>query len=282
MITLKANAKINLTLDIIGKRNDGYHEIETIMQSVSLCDTVAIEKSKSIKLKCSIPQLSGRDNLAYKAAELFFDTTGLTCGAEINIEKRIPLAAGLAGGSADAAAVLVGLDTLFETNLGKEKLCEIALKIGADVPFCVIGGTMLAQGIGEKLTSVCSMPDCSIVIAKTGKKPSTGELYAQYDRIDPKKRPDTEKMLMALKTESGKDIALNLCNVFEEVTPQCLNLKQKMIEYGAAGTSLSGSGPSVFGIFSDENDALKCANDLGIEAFVCNPVKCGCKLFNNN
>lgn len=278
MITLKANAKINLTLDILGKRSDGYHEIETIMQSVSLCDTVAITKSKNIELKCSIPRLSGEDNLAYKAAELFFNTTGLKCGAVINIEKRIPLAAGLAGGSADAAAVLVGLDTIYETNFGEEKLCEMGLKLGADVPFCIIGGTMLAKGVGEKLNEVPSMPDCSIVIAKTGKKPSTGELYAQYDRCQPKKRPDTEKMLNALKTKSVRDAASNLCNVFEEITPKCLSLKQKMVEYGAVGTSLSGSGPSVFGIFLNENDALKCVGNLGVEAFISKPKQNGCEI----
>lgn len=278
MITLKANAKINLTLDILGKRCDGYHEIETVMQSVSLYDTIAIEKCEKIMLSCSVPQLSGSENLAYRAAELFFEMVGLNCGAGINIEKRIPLAAGLAGGSTDAAAVLAGLDALFETNLRKEEICDMGQKLGADVPFCVSGGTMLARGIGEKLIPAPSMPDCVIVIAKAGKKLSTGRLYAQYDSIKPKKRPETEKMLFALKSKSLNDVANNLCNVFEEVAPQCLDLKKKMIENGAAGAALSGSGPSVFGIFENENDALRCAGNLNASTFICKPEQNGCEI----
>lgn len=278
MITLKANAKINLTLDILGKRLDGYHEIETVMQSVSLSDTVTLEKSERISLSCSAPQLSGRENLAFRAAELFFETAGLNCGAEIKIEKCIPLAAGLAGGSADAAAVLVGLNVLFNTNFCREQICEMGRKLGADVPFCTVGGTMIARGIGEKLSAVPPMPDCGIVIAKTGKKPSTGELYAQFDGISPKKHPDSGKMLSALKSKSLKDVSSNLCNVFEEVSAQCLGLKEKMIENGAIGAALSGSGPSVFGIFESESGALNCAENLNAKTFVCKPVQKGCEI----
>lgn len=244
------------------------------MQSVTLCDTVTIENDNAISVSCSNAQLCGESNLAYKAAERFFKATGVSGGALIKIEKRIPVAAGLAGGSADAAAVLVGLDELYKTNLGREKLCKTGLTLGADIPFCIMGGTKLAKGIGEELTNLPPMPDCYIVIAKEGEKTSTGDLYAKYDNLGVKKHPDTPKMLLALKNGNPQNICAELCNVFEELSQQSQTLKRKMLEHGAVGACLSGSGPSVFGIFSDEKSAELCAK--AINGTVCKPVQNVC------
>lgn len=244
------------------------------MQSVTLHDTVAIEESDIISVNCSNAQLCGESNLAYKATERFFKAAGVSGGALIKIEKHIPVAAGLAGGSADAAAALVGLDELYKTNLGRKKLCEIGLTLGADIPFCIIGGTKLAMGIGEEITNLPPMPDCYIVIAKEGEKNSTGDLYAKYDIFGVKKHPDTPKMLSALKSRNLQNICAELCNVFEELSPQSQTSKRKMLEHGTIGACLSGSGPSVFGIFSDEKSAELCAK--AINGTVCKPAQNVC------
>jgi len=275
---IKANAKLNLTLDIVGRRSDGYHEIESLMQSVDLSDAVRIRRGKGIAVSCSDVKLSGESNLAFRAAELFFNATGVESGVVIDILKRIPVAAGLGGGSADAAAVLVGLDALFETQLGKNSLCEIGVAVGADVPFCIKGGSMLAQGIGERLLPEPLLPQCRIVIAKAGEKSSTGGIYAQYDRCGALNRPNTRKMLSALQKGTLEDVCDNLCNVFEKLVPQIAEAKNKMLEFGALGVSLSGSGPSVFGIFAEEKLACACLEALEHGALLCSPAHCGCEL----
>lgn len=269
---VKANAKINLTLDITGRRADGYHEIESVMQSVSLFDTVSIERGEGITVGCSDTRLSGNGNLAHRAAELFFEAVGICGGAKIQIEKRIPVAAGLGGGSADAAAVITGLDMLFDTRLGIDKLREIGLSAGADVPFCITGGTMLAQGIGDILSPAPVLPACYIVIAKTGEKSSTGKLYAQYDKSGAKNRPDTNAMIAALISGSPSAVGANLCNVFEELVPQSHCLKRKMLDCGALGASLSGSGPAVFGIFDNAKTAEDCVKAIGAQVYLCTPA----------
>lgn len=275
-IVIAANAKINLTLDITGRRSDGYHEIESVMQSVSLADTVSIAKAGGVAVSCSDARLSGDGNLAARAAQLFFDATGVRGGADIYIEKRIPVAAGLGGGSADAAAVIVGLNRLYDTRLPVEALCEIGLRAGADVPFCIVGGTMLVRGIGEVMSPLPPLPDCYLVIAKTGEKSSTASLYAQYDKSGAKVRPDNGAMRAAIESGNIKTVAAGLCNVFEELVPQSRPLKAKMLECGALGASLSGSGPSVFGIFESEKKAADCAKAIGEAAKVCRPAAAAC------
>jgi 4-diphosphocytidyl-2-C-methyl-D-erythritol kinase len=277
-VVIKANAKLNLTLDIVGKRSDGYHELESLMQSVDLSDAVRIRRGNGISVSCSDVSLSGDGNLAYRAAELFFKAAGLEGGVAIDILKRIPVAAGLGGGSADAAAVLVGLEALFETGLGKNRLCEIGLELGADVPFCVLGGSMLAQGVGERLTPKPSLPQCRILISKSGEKSSTGGLYARYDRCGAESRPNTRKMLAALKKGNLEEVCYNLCNVFEKIVPESAEIKKQMLESGALGASLSGSGPSVFGIFADEKSACACLKALDNGALLCSPANCGCEI----
>jgi 4-diphosphocytidyl-2-C-methyl-D-erythritol kinase len=248
------------------------------MQSVGLFDTVSIERCDGITVGCSDARLCGSGNLAYRAAELFFEAAGVGAGAKIQIAKRIPVAAGLAGGSADAAAVIVGLDALFGTAFGTDRLCAIGLSAGADVPFCIAGGTMLACGIGEKLSPAPPLPDCRVVIAKAGEKSSTGGLYALYDKSCAKKRPDTRAMLGALTSGSLAAVGAGLCNAFEELVPQSLLIKRKMLGCGALGASLSGSGPAVFGIFDDERKAGECFNAIGVSAQICAPTRHGCEI----
>lgn len=267
-----------MTLDIKKRRADGYHEIESVMQSVGFFDTVQIERDSMITVGCSDTRLCSESNLAHRAAEFFIKTADVNGGAKITIEKRIPVAAGLAGGSADAAAVIVGLDRLFDTRLEIDRLSEIGLAVGADVPFCIRGGTMLAQGVGEHLSKLPALPDCFIVIVKSGEKTSTGRLYSEYDKIGEKTSRDVRPMLVALGSESVEAVGARLFNAFEKVVPQSGAAKQQMLDYGALGAALSGSGPAVFGIFSDVVAAASCAQRIGKAAHVCKPSACGCEI----
>lgn len=264
---VRARAKINLTLDVTGRREDGYHTVEMVMQSVALHDTVRVtvthgeKKPRGIVLTCSLPFLpTDERNLAYRAAELFYKRTGAlleTC--EIHIEKRIPMAAGLAGGSADAAAVLRALNALHEAGLTDDELCEMGLKLGADVPFCLRGGTMLARGIGEELSALPEMPHCWVVLCKPPFAVPTKEVYQEIDSVDILTHPDTEGMMAALEQGDYEGICGRLCNVMETVTAvkrrQIGEIKSFLTENGADGTLMSGSGPTVYGLFSDENRA---------------------------
>ena len=237
---IEARAKINLTLDVTGKREDGYHLVEMVMQSVDLHDDVRVtvvrgeKKPRGIVLSCSLPFLpTDERNLAYRAAELFYKETGTTLETcEIFIEKRIPIAAGLAGGSTDAAAVLRALNQLHDTGLSRDRLCEIGLKLGADVPYCLRGGTMLAEGIGEKLTQLA----------------------------------DTEGMKQALENGDYQGVCGRLMNVMETVTAtkrhQIGEIRAVLRENGADATLMSGSGPTVYGLFSDRTAADAAATVL--------------------
>ena len=265
--TVRARAKINLTLDVTGRREDGYHTVEMVMQSIALHDTVRVttihgeKKPRGIVLTCSLPFLpTDERNLAYRAAELFYKQTGVlleTC--EIHIEKRIPMAAGLAGGSADAAAVLRALNALHEAGLTDDELCEMGLKLGADVPFCLRGGTMLARGIGEELSALPEMPHCWVVLCKPPFAVPTKEVYQEIDSVDILTHPDTKGMIAALEQGDYEGICGRLCNVMETVTAvkrrQIGEIKSFLTENGADGTLMSGSGPTVYGLFSDENRA---------------------------
>lgn len=270
--TEEAYAKINLTLDITGRRPDGYHDIETIMQTVHIYDTVSVCKSESLTVECDDRELCGENNLAYIAAKRFFEATGINGGAQISIEKHIPKAAGLGGGSSDAVAVLRALKRLYGIKLSKKELINIAAKIGADVPFFMLGGTKLCKGIGEELSDVPKLPDCFIAIIKEGTKPSTGEIYKRFDSVGTDKRPDTAKMLDSLRNKDLKGIAENLCNVFEKSVPECEKIKTMLLNYGALGVCLSGSGPSVFGIFDDAEKAENLVLNCGKHVFLTTPV----------
>lgn len=266
-VTVLAPAKINLTLDITGKRENGYHDVEMVMQTISLYDTVTISvtwgerRPQGIKISCSLPVLPADEtNLAHRAAALFYEYTGLsqetTC---IHIEKRIPIAAGLAGGSSDAAAVLRGLNQLHESNLSYEELCEIGLKIGADVPYCIEGGTVLATGIGETLERISAMVKCFVVLCRPPVAVLTKEIYEAIDAHTNLTHPDTQGMLDALRAQDYRGICKKLGNVMQQVTaqrhPKVLEIRDLLLRHGAGGALMSGSGPTVFGLFLDEGRA---------------------------
>lgn len=250
---LKANAKINLTLDIIGKREDGYHLIDSVFQSVDLCDVINVEKSYDITVKCSNDTITEKDNIAYKAAQKFFEYTHRDGGVKIVIEKHIPLASGMGGGSADAAAVIVALNKLYETDLSNEQLCEIGLSVGADVPFCIMGGTARVGGIGEQMMKLHDMPDCAILLIKHGAKLSTADMYRQVD-AHPQDTYYTQGMVDGIKNGDINAVCKNIFNAFSAV---CDN--DKLIEDIKAtnplAVSLSGSGPTVFAIYKNLYDA---------------------------
>ncbi len=268
-ITLKAHAKINLTLEVTGRRADGYHTIKTIMQSVGLHDIVKINTGNGrnkISLSCSredLPVDSG--NLAYRAAEVFFESTGIPGGCDIDIKKSIPVQAGLAGGSADAAAVLRGLDYLYGTLLAKENLCKMGLRLGADVPFCVMGGTMLAEGIGEVFTALPALPQCWVVLCRPGFGISTAEAFKAFDGLEKPPVPDIDGMIAALEARDLFSVGRHLSNHLEAVAagyPEIAGIKSVMIQCGALGTLMSGSGSAVFGLFKEEDLAQKAEKEL--------------------
>lgn len=267
-IFLKACAKLNLFLDITGKRGDGYHLIKSVMQSVDVFDRVKIKKSDAVSVKCSESSLDGESNLAYKAAALFFNKTGISGGAEIYIEKRIPMQAGMAGGSADAAAVLYGLNTLYEAKLSEDELCAIGAKLGADVPFSLCGGTKLSEGIGECLSPLPELPDCVFVIIKPDAGMSTAESYRIYDEHEAAgvEHGDFSSMSTALDNEDVSGISYALYNALEVTVPDSvLKIKRKLISAGALGAVMTGSGTAVFGIFDGIESAAKAKAVLSSE-----------------
>ena len=283
-VALLARAKINLTLDILGRRPDGYHEIETVMQSVTLADRVILRRTGRGGVAVESNNLSlprGRDNLASRAAEAFFRAAGIANpGVSVRIDKRIPVAAGLAGGSADAAAVLRGLNLLFGTHMDEPRIREAGLSVGADVPFCLTGGTCLARGIGERLEPAGTLPTCAIVIVKPIESVSTAAAYASFDRLTSVRRPDTRAMLAALAAGDLAAVCTGLGNVFEqsESLPSVARIREQMRRDGALGVCMSGSGPSVYGIYADEARAGVSAARLRKSSgavFICRPAAAG-------
>lgn len=276
----KAYAKINLTLDVTGKRADGYHEIRTVMQSVSLCDTISVERAEEITVsanKKAIP--ADKSNLAYIACEKFFEAAGIRGGANVYIKKHIPVAAGLAGGSTDAAAVLRALNRLYKTGFSTEELCEIGASFGADIPYCVRGGTALCEGIGEVITVLPKLPRLNIVISIGGEGMSTPVMYAEIDKRQSLPNIDTDGMVRAIQAQNISGIVARLGNVFEEICaekrPFVSAIKALMLKNGALGAAMSGSGPSVFGVFSNKTAAEACAKllkNMGYYAFHCTTV----------
>ena len=269
-IKLKSRAKINLSIDVLGKREDGYHLVEMIMQTIDLYDLIEINERQdnNILIKSTSDDIPlDSDNLVYKAAELIRQTFNIDKGLDIYIQKNIPVAAGMAGGSSNAAAVLVGLNKLWNLNLSEERLEEIGLKLGADVPFCIKGGAVLAEGIGEKLTPIKGLnEDVSILICKPDLFVSTKEVYECLDSKQIDKRPDNQFLIQCLKNNETKKLAENMFNVLEEVTvdkhPVIQQIKDIMMKNKALGAMMSGSGPTVFGLYENKADAVKCKSVL--------------------
>ena len=261
-LQLKAYGKINLGLDVIRKRPDGYHDLDMIMQMVDVYDDVIIEKKagEEIVVKADAAVLSnGKDNLAYMAAKMLFDEFGIKSGVEITIHKRIPIAGGMAGGSSDCATTLIGINEMFKLGLSKQQLMERGVKLGADVPYCVLGGTAIARGIGEVLTPLPTPPQCHVIIAKPPISVSTAYVYGHIRPDEITKRPDIEQMTLAIKEQDLNKLSDLLYNVMEEVTvseyPVIEKLKSIMLENGALNSIMSGSGPTVFGLFDDREKA---------------------------
>lgn len=259
---LKALAKINLGLDVIGRREDGYHEVKMIMQTVRLFDRISIQKTENqkIQVKTNLFYLpENENNLVYKAAKLLLDEFQMPQGVLINLQKFIPVAAGMAGGSSDAAAVLYGMNRMFRLGLSTQELMERGVKIGADVPYCIMRGTALAEGIGEKLTELSPMPECKILIAKPPISVSTKFVYENLKLNENTLHPDIDLLVQDIERGSLKDIAAHMGNVLESVTipnyPVIAKIKEQMIKNGALNAMMSGSGPTVFGLFEDEEKA---------------------------
>ncbi len=267
-VLIHSQAKVNLSLDVCGVREDGYHTVQMIMQKCNLCDSVYLEKcDEGIALSCNLYFLpTDEKNIAYKAARLFFEETGVQGGVRIQIDKRIPVSAGLAGGSGNAAAVLQGLDMLYETGLSQEDLERMGLKLGADVPYCLRGGTVLAEGIGEVLTDLPALPRTAIVIVKPKISVSTADIYKAMDSAQITLRPDTAALIEALKAKDVQALAARMHNVMEQVTqgmhPVIGEIKNALLKHGALGAIMSGSGPSVFGLFDDFARAKKAGAAL--------------------
>ena len=276
MVTVKGYGKINLTLDILGKREDGYHEVEMVMQSIELHDTVELEKiGEGIRLDVNVPGLEADErNLAWRAAQIMQREYPFAGGVHIRLTKRIPMAAGLAGGSADAAAVLKGMNRLYELGASEEDLCRLGAELGSDIPFCVLGGTMLSTGRGEVLERLRDFPDMAVVLVKPKVSVSTAWAYRNYDEEGAERHPDNRAVRRAIEAGDGKAVAKLLCNVLERVTikeyPVIAQYKEMLLEQGALASLMSGSGPTVFAFVESEKEARRIASfmDRSVDAEV--------------
>ncbi|MFJ5566653.1 4-(cytidine 5'-diphospho)-2-C-methyl-D-erythritol kinase [Lysinibacillus xylanilyticus] len=268
MLYVKAPAKINLTLDVLYKRPDNYHEVEMVMTTVDLADRICLESREDGVIEIfSTDNFVPNDhrNFAYQAARLVKDTYGIGQGVSITIEKEIPIAAGLAGGSSDAAATLKGLNELWNLGLSIDELAELGAKIGSDVSFCVYGGTALATGRGEKIQELPAPPNCWVVLAKPKIGVSTAEVYGGL-KVEGLEHPNTKQMMHAIETEDYELLCKSLGNVLETVTftlhPEVVMLKEQMKRFGADATLMSGSGPTVFGLVDSEARVSRIYNGL--------------------
>ncbi|MBO5070400.1 MAG: 4-(cytidine 5'-diphospho)-2-C-methyl-D-erythritol kinase [Roseburia sp.] len=261
-ISVKALAKINLGLDVLRKREDGYHEVRMVMQTIHLFDRLEIRRNNSgrITIETNLSFLpTNENNLVYKAAKLLMDEFQIKDGIDVKLQKHIPVAAGMAGGSTDAAAVLYGVNRMFELGLSREDLMQRGVKIGADVPYCVMRGTALAEGIGEKLSSLPPMVKCPVLIAKPPINVSTKFVYENLKLNERTVHPDIDRLVADIEAKDLKKIAADMGNVLETVTipnyPIISEIKENMMEHGALNAMMSGSGPTVFGLFDDEDTA---------------------------
>ncbi|MBP5224347.1 MAG: 4-(cytidine 5'-diphospho)-2-C-methyl-D-erythritol kinase [Lachnospiraceae bacterium] len=281
----RAYAKINLSLDVLGRREDGYHEIRTVMQTIGIFDNVVLRKTEEPGIVLTTDKdylpTDGR-NLMVRAAALLFEAFGLPGGLRMELSKFIPVAAGLAGGSTDAAAVLRGINELYGLGLSAGALAAEGLKLGADVPYCLSGKTMLAEGIGEKLSELKPCPDCSILVSKPRFSVSTKTVYEAFDRVDSVAHPDTDGLIAALERGDLKSMAVCMGNVLERVTgtlhPAIAEIEASMARNGALKAMMSGSGPTVFGIFDDPEKAVFARQAMRRErrcgtVYLCEPVQ---------
>ncbi|MCI9126922.1 MAG: 4-(cytidine 5'-diphospho)-2-C-methyl-D-erythritol kinase [Eubacterium sp.] len=261
-LELKAYGKINLGLDVIRKRPDGYHDLDMVMQMVDVYDDVILTRIEGaeIVVRTDTAVLSnGKDNLAYMAAKMLMDEFGIDQGLEITIRKRIPIAGGMAGGSSDCAATLTGVNQMFDLGLSTEELMERGVRLGADVPYCILGGTAIARGIGDILTPLPTPPKCHVIIAKPPVSVSTAFVYGNIKPDKIKKRPDIDGMVSAIRTQDLYKLAKSLYNVMEDITvpqyPIIQEIKMVMLNNGALNSIMSGSGPTVFGLYDDKGKA---------------------------
>ena len=265
--TLKAYAKINIGLDVTGKTDNGYHLLKTVMQQVDLYDVITIERAeKGIDFSCDSPDVPSDDtNLAVKAAKLMTETYGIKEGVNINLNKNIPVAAGMAGGSTDGAAVIIGMNKIFDLDLTMQDMIDTGVKIGADIPFCIQGGCAIAEGIGEKLRELDNRTDMYTLIAKPPINVSTVHVYKSL-KWQEVTHPDMDRVIKGIMAGSMDDIVAGMGNVLESVT--CLEydiineLKKSMMDLGAAGSLMSGSGPTVFGLFKNKEEAMSAEREL--------------------
>lgn len=261
-LTRKAYAKINLGLDVVRCLENGYHEVRMIMQTVGIYDVLTFTAAQSgIRITTDSGELSvGEDNLIYRAARLLQETCNVSAGVDIHLEKHIPIAAGMAGGSSDAAATLLGLNELFSLGLSQEQLRQLGVRIGADVPYCIMGGTALAEGIGEVLTPLPPVPACALLIAKPDIQVSTKYVYEHLDAKETWTHPDIDGMRRAIERSDLSGVIDRLGNVLETVTEEAYpvigQIKQEMLLGGARGSLMSGSGPTVFGVYDSGEQAL--------------------------
>lgn len=262
-ISVKALAKINLGLDVVRRREDGYHEVRMVMQTIHLFDRLEMAKNSSgeISITTNLSFLpTNQNNLVYRAAELLREEFQIKDGLTINLHKHIPVAAGMAGGSTDAAAVLYGMNRMFDLGLKREELMERGVKIGADVPYCIMRGTALAEGIGEKLTALPPMVKCPVLIAKPQISVSTKFVYENLRLNDKTVHPDIDALVENIRKKDLNAVASEMGNVLETVTipnyPVIAQIKEHMLEQGAVGAMMSGSGPTVFGLFEDGDTAV--------------------------
>ena len=273
-IKIHAMAKINLGLDVLRRRENGYHDVKMIMQTVDLYDILTFEKKElpGISLKTDHAMVpADESNLIYKAAKLLMETCGVSQGVEISLKKRIPVAAGMAGGSTDAAAAFIGINELFDLGVTKERLKELAVTLGADIPYCIEGGTFLSEGIGEILTPLPAAPDCFLVIAKPKISVSTAYVYKNLHLEELKHHPQIDEMIRGIEKKDLKLICAYMENVLETVTEKEYEeisvLKNILKEKGALNSLMSGSGPTVFGIFEEKEkaeEALKAAKESNL------------------
>lgn len=270
-LELKAYGKINLGLDVVRRREDGYHEVRMIMQTVRVYDAIELNRTEEegIRLSTNLYYLpDNENNLGYRAAKLLMDEFGIRDGVEIKMKKFIPVAAGMAGGSSDAAAVLFGVNKMFGLGLSKQELMERGVRLGADVPYCIMRGTALSEGIGEILTQLPPMPQCRVLIAKPAVSVSTKHVYESLNlpSLGAEAHPDIDAMRAAIEKKDLSGVVSQLGNVLETVTipenPVIQTLKDKMMEMGADGSLMSGSGPTVFGLFTNQTAAQAAYEEL--------------------
>ncbi|MBQ8182879.1 MAG: 4-(cytidine 5'-diphospho)-2-C-methyl-D-erythritol kinase [Clostridia bacterium] len=287
-LILKANAKINLILDITGIKKNGYHSLFTVMQSISLGDTVTVEKTAGddITVSCTVPGVpTDSRNIVYKCADKFFEYAGITNnrGIHIHIEKNTPFCAGMGGGSADGAAVLVALNKIYNTGYSEKILCRIGVKVGADIPFCIVGGTALALDTGAVVASLPDIEGYHIVVVKPEDGVSTKEAYAAVDSLTDMKKPKNNEMLEYL-ADGDAENALKLCaNVFEQAleVPGRVDIKDICNKNGAVAACMTGSGSAVYGIFKEKINAEKCIEELErlfTNVYLCTPEKAGVEI----